>query len=203
MSPFPLHTSKGPGLDHGSPYAEPALPSPSAGAPRLGKHCSPAWASGLMSLPSLLFSLLASPEFPWRDTDCSLNPIFPPKQSKSLSSADAAEPDTRLHCLAKRTCPATDLIPGGSENALPSPVLARVQPSQRRRPERHPRTQSVKWTVPPLPLCALLPSRTTHGTPATHFFLPQAFNQRFPGSSVVKNPTANAGDAGDVGLIPG
>lgn len=159
MSPFPLRTSKGPGLDHGSPSAEPALPSPSAGAPRLGKHCSPAWASGLMSLPSLLFSLLASPEFPWRDTDCSLNPIFPPKQSKSLSSADAAEPDTaepdtRLHCLAKRACPATDLIPGGSENALPSPVLARVQPSQRRRPERHPRTQSVKWTVPAPPsLC--------------------------------------------------
>ena len=117
----------------------------------MGKHCSPARASGLMSLPSLLFSLLASPEFPWRDTDCSLDPIFPPKQSKSLSSAAAAGPDTGLNCLAKRACPATDLIPGHSENALPSPVLARVQPSQRRKPERHPITQSVKWTVPAPP----------------------------------------------------
>ena len=25
----------------------------------------------------------------------------------------------------------------------------------------------------------------------------------FPGGSIVKNPRANAGDAGDVGLIPG
>ena len=25
----------------------------------------------------------------------------------------------------------------------------------------------------------------------------------FPGDSVVKNPTANAGDAGEVGLMPG
>ena len=29
------------------------------------------------------------------------------------------------------------------------------------------------------------------------------FKLGFPGSSVVKNPTANAGDAGDVGSIPG
>ena len=29
------------------------------------------------------------------------------------------------------------------------------------------------------------------------------FKLGFPGGSVVKNPTANAGDAGDMGSIPG
>lgn len=48
--------------------------------------------------------------FPGEGTDCSLNPIFPPSQ---LSSSAAAEPDTKLNCLAKRACLTTDLNPGG------------------------------------------------------------------------------------------
>ena len=34
-------------------------------------------------------------------------------------------------------------------------------------------------------------------------FINTAFQISFPGGSVVKNPLANEGDTGDVGLIPG
>ena len=36
-----------------------------------------------------------------------------------------------------------------------------------------------------------------------HHYTPSRLSKGFPGGAVVKNPSANAGDAGDMGSIPG
>ena len=47
------------------------------------------------------------------------------------------------------------------------------------------------------------PECISHSSFVEHFFRGSTHAHSFPGGSVVKNPTVNAGDAGDVGSIPG
>ena len=46
-------------------------------------------------------------------------------------------------------------------------------------------------------------SKKSLPNPISSRFAPNFIVLHFPGGSMVKNPSTNAGDAGDVGLIPG
>ena len=93
----------------------------------LGKHTA-VWASGF-DVSAHLFSILSSPEFPWRTKDCSLNPSSPASLHHSAPQPPNQTP--RPDSCLKWTCWWQNT--SGDLRKLPWPLLACVQPSQKTR----------------------------------------------------------------------
>lgn len=144
-------------------------PEPLSGSSALGKHGSPAWASGLMSLPSCSpFSL--HPNFPGGSKGCSLNPIFPPQP---ICIAQLCSLRTRHLGLtaSKNKWNRWETSSLGVSKPRPPALYGKVcNPLRGQAPERHPDIQSAKGTASPPSLSIAVTQDHICGT--SNSFLP-------------------------------